>query len=143
MLLTRQSRKPTTGQLKMASMIDVVFLLLIFFMCTSSFRGQENDLPTRLPQVGAARDGLHGDFEPIRIQVSKVHAGVLVTCAGRPCQSFDGLVEHLEAMRRIADLPVIIEGQDAVPFRHMVAALDACYRADLRRVAFAARGGGP
>jgi biopolymer transport protein ExbD len=124
----------------MASMIDVVFLLLIFFMCTSSFRGQESDLPTQLPQVGGGAPGLQADFDPIRIRVSKVETGVRVALDGRPCVSFDDLGEQLEKRRRLADVPVLIEGDPAVPFEYMVASLDACYEADLTRVAFSAKG---
>ena len=32
-------------------------------------------------------------------------------------------------------------GEENVPFRYMIAALDTCRRADLKRVAFAAKGG--
>jgi biopolymer transport protein ExbD len=37
-------------QLRMAPMIDVVFLLLIFFLLTANFRSQEGFLPADLPQ---------------------------------------------------------------------------------------------
>jgi biopolymer transport protein ExbD len=140
MLLTRQSKTLSRPVLNMASMIDVVFLLLIFFMCTSSFQKLENDLPTQLPQVGVGQDRQADDFDPVRIRLTRSGAGVLVTCDGLACATFDELAEQLRARRAIADVPVIIEGQGTVAFRHMVRALDACYREDLRRVAFSARG---
>lgn len=124
----------------MASMIDVVFLLLIFFMCTSSFRGRESDLLTQLPQVGGGAPGIEADFDPIRIRVSKLDTGVRVALDGKPCSSFDDLGEQLEKRRQLADVPVLIEGDPAVPFAYMVASLDACYEADLSRVAFSAKG---
>ncbi len=48
----RQTRYPveTQQQLRMVPMIDVVFLLLIFFLLSSSFRTQEGFLPAELPR---------------------------------------------------------------------------------------------
>ncbi len=139
MRLTHQKREVGKPTLNMASMIDVVFLLLIFFMCTSAFKAPERNLPSPLPRVGGPRMAVE-EFEPVRIVVQPVGDGVLISCDGQPCTSFAQLREQLEARRRIADLPVIIEGRRGVRFRHMVAALDTCYQADLRRAAFSARG---
>jgi len=124
----------------MASMIDVVFLLLIFFMCTASFKRLESDMPTQLPRTGLGKKEEREDFDPIRIRLSSVPTGVLVECDGQACGTFGALFEMLTARRRIADVPVIIEGQGTVPFGYMVAALDACYKANLWRVAFSAKG---
>jgi biopolymer transport protein ExbD len=140
MLLTRRKRQPNPGQLNMASMIDVVFLLLIFFMCTMSFAAPEKDILTQLPRLATGTGGLERDFEPIRIRVSAAGASVLVTLDGAPVASFDELVRGLSARRQIADLPVIIDGQSDVAFKYMVAALDSCYEAELTRIAFSPRG---
>jgi biopolymer transport protein ExbD len=129
----------------MASMIDIVFLLLIFFMCTSSFRKQEMEMQTLLPRLESGEKGEAGDFTPIRIRLRSVADGVLVTLRvmGRREEAvgtFDALVEKLKQRRAIADVSVIIEGQGTVMLGHMVSALDACHKADLRRVAFSAKG---
>ena len=127
----------------MASMIDVVFLLLIFFMCTSSFQPLENELPTQMPQAGAAEAKDQAELEPVRINLSHENNRTAITCGDHVCGTFPSLVKRLEAIRAEHDAQVIIEGQGAVPFGDMVAALDACYQADLRRVAFSAKGVGP
>jgi biopolymer transport protein ExbD len=124
----------------MASMIDVVFLILIFFMCTSAFT-QEQELKSNLPRASGKGPSAE-DFGPVRIRLSAIGNSVSILCDGKPCADFDVLVKTLEARRAVADMPVIIEGQSNVPFRYMVAALDACHRADLQRVAFSAKGGG-
>ena len=136
MLLTRQGHQTSRFQLNMAAMIDVVFLLLIFFMCTSSFRQTEDELPAQLPQTTEATHRASDDFEPVRINVRSVDDGVLVECDGQPCGTFDSLTGLLKQRRQIADIPVIIKGHNAVPFSYMVAALDACHVANLTRVAF-------
>ncbi len=142
MLLTRQSRQPPRPELNMASMIDVVFLLLIFFMCTSSFQKLENDLPAQMPQAGQAQTQ-ETPLEPVRIRASRVNNATIFQCGDNACATPAALVQRLKALRALGDAQVIIEGQGDVPFGDMVAALDACYQADLRRVAFSAKGAAP
>ncbi len=143
MRLKRRSRRVGRPELNLAAMIDVVFLLLIFFMCTSSFRPPEAMLPTQLPRTGAGADRPRDEFPPVRVHLEESEAGVLVRCDGQPCATFDELRDKLRARRAIADVAVIIDGQADVAFRHMVAALDACYAADLHRVAYAPIGERP
>jgi len=50
MLLTRQSLKPVRPLLNIAAMIDVVFLLLIFFMVSTTFT-RETQLNIDLPEA--------------------------------------------------------------------------------------------
>ena len=140
MLLSRQKRERSRPELNMASMIDIVFLLLIFFMCTSSFSKPEADIPTQLPRAGAGKQASEEDFDPIRINLIKGDQGVQVVCDGVVCKSFDALTAKLRARREVADVPVVIDGQGDVPFGMMVGALDACYTANFWRVAFSARG---
>lgn len=141
--LSHVKRRITSGQLNMAAMIDVVFLLLIFFMCTSSFLGPEHTLATQLPRVGTSPGTMADDFEPARIHVAEAGKQVLVTIDRQPCATYADLVAELRQRRRVADIPVIIEGDPGVPFRYMVAALDSCHAADLHQVAFSFRGMAP
>jgi biopolymer transport protein ExbD len=126
----------------MAPMIDIVFLLLVFFMCTSSFNENEGQLPAQVPQTSLQAHRLIEDFDPVRITLRTIGTGVEVQCDGQRCAGFDALFAKLQARRAIADVPVIIEGRKGVPFGPMVAAMDTCYRANFRRVAFSARGAG-
>ncbi len=123
-------------------MIDVVFLLLIFFMCTSNFSKLENDLPAQMPQAGKA-DNQEQVFEPVRVKLSRVNNATVIQCGDDMVGTIPGLIAKLKALRAIDDVPVIIEGAATVPFGAMVAALDACYQANLRNVAFSSKGVGP
>ena len=142
MLLTRQKNELAPPQLNMASMVDVVFLLLIFFMCTSSISQLENSLPSQVSQLGPGAGAESADFPPQIVRVQRVPEGVLVMLGETPCATFERLIEELRRLQSGADAPVLIKGQGDVPFRYMVAALDACHRAGCRRVAFSARGDG-
>jgi biopolymer transport protein ExbD len=138
MRLTRHTFRTTRPGLNMGAMIDVVFLLLIFFMCTTSFKPREQSLAADLPQISseAAR---REDFPPIYIQLSGDADQVAITCDAKPCETFDLLLAELKIRRDIDDIPVIIAGEPEVPFEYMVKARDKCETADLTRVAFSAQ----
>jgi biopolymer transport protein ExbD len=143
MLLTRQKQDPSKPQLNMASMIDVVFLLLIFFMCTSSFTQIEDNLPTQLTQINSASAQQSAELPPVRISLKRSASGtVVITCENDTFMESDtsGLLKKLEQLRTIDDIRVIIDGQGSVPFGSMVKVLDICYQAKLGRVAFSAEG---
>lgn len=136
MRLTRQGVKPTGPTLNIASLVDVVFLLLIFFMCTSSFDRLEGTLPAEFPGRPKTPAELVEDFDPVQIDLTRSGGSVLVRCDGEPCGTFAILQRHLEARRALADVPVIIAGEESVPLEYMVGALDACRTAGFERVAF-------
>ena len=142
MLLTRQKNEVAPPQLNMASMVDVVFLLLIFFMCTSSISQLENSLSSQVSQLGPGAGAESADFPPHIIEVQQVPEGAMWMLGETPCVTFDRLIEELRRLRSGADAPVLIKGQRNVPFKYMVEALDACHQAGCRRVAFSARGDG-
>ena len=139
MLLTKVSRRPPPPQLNMTPMIDVIFQLLIFFLCTTSVL-IEKELETQTPRASRGKPAAADDLGPIRVRLSGGASGVSILCDREMCADFESLVKRLTARRAAGDIPVIIEGQGAVPFRFMVSALDACHRADLHRVAFSAKG---
>jgi len=76
MTMARQANPTPSGsrrrgrvrmQLSIVPLIDVVFLLLVFFLLTASFRPQEGFLPTRLPQQSSTAEP--SELEPVPIQV--------------------------------------------------------------------------
>ena len=48
--LHRKRMQSRRMQLRMVPMIDVVFLLLVFFLLTANFRSKEGFLPAELPR---------------------------------------------------------------------------------------------
>jgi len=114
--------------------------LLIFFMCTSSFLRPEKNLPSRLPEVGSSGEADGEQLDPVRICLLGRADGVAVTCDDQPCATNESLLAMLRARRALGDPAVIIQAAAAVPFGDVVAALDACHRAGLFRVAFSPKG---
>ena len=56
--------------LNLTSMIDLVFLLLFFFLAASRFTPPEGTLPADLPTKGAAAPGIEVPRTPIHIRMS-------------------------------------------------------------------------
>ncbi len=138
MLLTRQKRKTIPPELNMAAMIDVVFLLLIFFMCTSSLQHPERKLLAWLPQSSQASEPV-SDFEPVVITVTGGPGAAVLECDGVPCTGIRELRRELRLRRQVADMPVIIRGDEGVPFELMVDVMDICYEEEFQQVAYAVR----
>lgn len=137
MRLTRQRVRIIQPDLDMASMLDVVFLLLIYFLVTSSFTPREKDLDSQLPRIGGHQQSGITDYDPIRIDIIGHAETVEIQCDGQRCATYADLKSMLAQRRAIDDIPVIIYGDQGVHFQRMVDAMNACYESGLQRVAFA------
>ncbi|NOZ21062.1 MAG: biopolymer transporter ExbD [Planctomycetes bacterium] len=139
-------RKPSSQnedrmQIRMAPMIDVVFLLLIFFMCVSKWKQPEGNLAAELPAKGAPIDKAPEeppDLEKIVIKLKKSGDTVYIKMNERLCPTFDVLYNHLRILRQQVDVPVIIDVDRDVQFRFAISALNATEKAKFSNVSFAA-----
>jgi biopolymer transport protein ExbD len=125
------------------SMIDVVFLLLIFFMCASKFKTMEQRLDANLPKDEGQNPIQKKVEKPqeirIKIQISKQTGNVEILAQDYPCRDLNDLAKKLKTLsQNMPGLPVIIDGRQKVPFYVILGALDACARADLKDVKFQA-----
>ena len=144
----RRERNEPLGA-AMTPMIDVIFLLLVFFVCTASFQAVEQILPTHLTLPGAIEsdapvdpeledldeivvkllwDGLRPSWEINRRQYAGLGEVRAVLAAAHALKS---------------DLPVILDVEPAVPMEHVIDAYDLCRHVGLQRVRFAASVGAP
>ncbi|MFG0317001.1 MAG: ExbD/TolR family protein [Planctomycetota bacterium JB042] len=112
-------------------LIDVVFLLLIFFMVATSFLDSEKELNLELPP---ALSGDATDQAPDELIINVLEDGKLVL-AGSEVDT-DGLRSALErAARRDPETPVTIRGDGRVKHETIVSVMDACGIAGLRNLA--------
>lgn len=128
----------------MTPMIDVIFLLLVFFVCTASFQAVEHILPTRLSLPGAiaATAPIDPELEDLDEIVVR-----LLWRDGRPEWEINRrLYQRLDEVRRVlqgvkavrADLPIILDVEPIVPMEHVIDVYDACRSVGLQRIRFAA-----
>ncbi|MEO0480253.1 MAG: biopolymer transporter ExbD [Planctomycetota bacterium] len=117
-------------------LIDVVFLLLIFFLAATTFASDEVQLDLELPQAQNGQE----DRQRQELVIELLADGT-TRVDGREVTK-QGLEQKLRAVAaRDPESPVRIRGDAAVEHRHLVAALDACRGASLRKVGIVAMPG--
>jgi biopolymer transport protein ExbD len=123
--------------LQMTSMIDCVFLLLIFFMVTSSFARTERELDTGLATetrtVKAA-----GDLAPIIVEVVRGDGDFVFKVGGRQLASREELTEVLGKIENKLD-GAFVRAADDAPFLMAAAAIQACKDAGFLKTTYAPR----
>jgi biopolymer transport protein ExbD len=113
----------------MTPMIDVVFLLMIFFICTASFQLVEESLPTSLAVSSGTNSQTtierEPEFERIVVQAKHVDGKTRWTVNERPCNDAGEVRQVLKTVAEIdRSLPVIIDVADEVPLGDMIDVYD-------------------
>ena len=123
-------RLPTSevelGMPNMMPLIDVVFLLLIFFLLTSSFKQQERELKVALPEVAEA--------QPLamtqELVINITHEGKYVVA--RQQYSEEQLAALLEkSHRNNPHQSVLIRGDGRAAWKHGVRVMGLCNQAHI------------
>ncbi|MGI9429866.1 MAG: ExbD/TolR family protein [Bythopirellula sp.] len=128
----------------MTPMIDVVFLLLIFFVCTASFQIAEAVLPSPLSLGGSASTShppelIEPELERVVIEVSHRDGKVQLAVNRRPCPSLTRLSEILVALSDVdARLPVLLDIDGETPLGFAIDVYDCCRLAKFENIQFAA-----
>lgn len=113
--------------LNLTPMIDVVFLLIIFFMVGTKFAELERKIGLRVPEVTNA-GALTAAPEK---KVVNVYADGKVTLDRRPV-TLDELIAHLHAARsEYQDLGVLVRGDAGGAFQQVAEVLNACRQAGI------------
>ena len=118
--------KPTNEeslQLNLTPMIDVVFLLVIFFMAATQFADAERAIELDLPDVPGAGATLAAAPDPMIVSVD---ASGAIALDGMP-RTTEELIADLKSARvDRPDLEVQLQGDSSVDYQHVAAALAAC-----------------
>ena len=129
-------------EMQMGPMIDMVFLLLVFFMVTAKPIKQESDISLGLPGTVAAEETVELPDEQ-RIRIEEDGSIVLNdSVLGVPADSaLDGLVATLKRFKESADANktdalVTLDAADDTSHQRIVDVLNACARADIGGVTF-------
>jgi biopolymer transport protein ExbD len=100
----------------MTPMIDVIFLLLTFFVLTAKFRTPEQFLPIHLATADAAVEHF-GPIEPLIISISGAEGGCLVEIGGLASVQVeseryaDGFLDFAGQAAGISDITFQMTGQ--------------------------------
>lgn len=135
-LTSRSGRHSSRIELQMTSMIDVVFLLLIFFMVTASFHKTERQLDPAIKVQRAAAAQSRSQLEPVVVEVVRGAGGYVYRLGGREFSAADELASVLRRFENKLDGAYVRPADDA-PFDMAVAAIQACKDARFVKVAYA------
>lgn len=134
MFRARKQRKQV--DLNVVSLVDVLFLLLIFFMLTSTFK-RAGELELKLPKSSTSTP-MRSARSDKPVELVLTEQGTLLL-DGSPT-TFEKLLPALRALHaREPDGQVMIEAEEAVPHGHVVRLLDAVRTAGFRGVGIAVR----
>ena len=135
-------------QMRMVPLIDVVFLLLIFFLLGANFRSREGFLPTELPRQIVRAELV--ELEPLHIYLhsspdgtcqididSEVAVVIEPTARGGDFSLLsDKLLEVLAGQGRHLSDPVKLVPNSRTKWDHVVKAYDALWQINLRHIIF-------
>jgi len=118
---------------QMAPMIDIIFLLLIFFMAATIFAQWERKLDIEVP---TADSKVAGARQPGEIIVNLDKEGkIFVNNVELTQDRLESLLGQVAKM--FPDQPVIIRADAKTYHESVIAVLDICRRVDIRNVSFA------
>jgi biopolymer transport protein ExbD len=129
------------AELEIAPLIDVVFLLLIYFMVTASLIKKEADLSFMLPAKVETTEPLQ---VPIEVLIEVSEDGVILVegmAFGKDEDNLDDLIGQLLSLKEAADssgsdLIVNILPDDKALHGRIIKVMDACAAANVKNMSF-------
>jgi biopolymer transport protein ExbD len=118
---------------QIAPMVDVVFLLLIFFLVTWNFSRNETELDVKVPKASEGKETRRSVGEVI-LNV-KADGSVVMNRRTMDPAALGGALKKIAAL--YPDQAVILRGDENTDYRHVVEVLDICRQANIWNVAFA------
>lgn len=119
--------------IQLAPLVDVLMLLLIFFLLTWNAARNENELDVKIPKATAAKE----KSAPLGDVIVNVKADGNVVVNRRVLSGPD-LTDLLKNLVQLnADQAVVIRGDEAGAYKNIVNVLNICSQAGVTNVAFA------
>ncbi len=135
-------RTPIDTQASMTPLIDVVFQLLIFFMCASTGHLRELLLPTDFAAGATGQRSAQPIERPLGevwVRLRRELDETIMRVEAREFRELSDLEETLRALASAAnEIPVILDINGDVPLGDAVGVYDTCRAAGFRSISFAA-----
>ena len=129
----RSRLKPESVGFQMTPMIDVVFLLLCFFVTSQIFAQWEAEIDITLPtaQTSESPQRLPGE---IIINI-RADGEVVVNSRVLDASGLAAMLQRLAAL--FPGQPVLIRADKATAYEHVIGVLDLCRQSDIWNISFA------
>lgn len=129
----RKRSAPVVLGFQIAPMVDILLVLLCFFIVTWSFARKELELDVKVPTAQNAKDS-----NPVMNQtvLNVKQDGTVVL--NRKTVATKELTKQLKELSGLfPDYAIIVRADERVPFRFVASVLDICREANIWNVAFA------
>ena len=132
------SNRRSRLEMNMTPMIDVVFLLIIFFLVSSHLQKQEAHAELDLPSAETGNENIQTDNRTLTVNISSRQANFQIAFGARIVPP-SKLVSQLrgELKRAKGKLEVRIRGDRTIPYRVVEPILASCAELDIWNVQFA------
>jgi biopolymer transport protein ExbD len=129
----RKRAKPEVFGFQIAPMVDILLVLLVFFIVTWNFALSENELDVKIPTASEAKEA-----QPYVGQVVvNVKADGTIVFNRKPLAPQE-LRAKLEQLSKLyPEQAVILRGDQRVNYKYIVDVLDICRTANIWNIAFA------
>lgn len=134
-LFSLDAEKGRTPSVQMAPLMDIIFIVLIFFMTLSVFYQLETELSITVPE---AKEGQKGERTPGEIVINITEEGTIVVNQDKLT-----MIQLETMLKKVSSLfpnqPVIVRADKKTYHEYVVQVLDACAAANIWNVAFATK----
>ncbi len=129
----RKHKSPELPQFQITPMMDVVFLLLCFFITTSVFSQWEYEVDVVLP---TAESGKMPDRLPGEIIINLARDGRIVI--NQQPLTREELRARLQRLARFfPGQPIVLRADRATAYDHVIGVIDLCRQVDIWNISFA------
>lgn len=131
--------KPQSVDINLTPLIDVVFLMLIFFMVSTTF-DREARIKVQLPEASASKEEQKSKIVPIKVTVD-AKGRYYVNDQELVNTEFSTLKRTLEKATRGVTVapPVIITADASTPHQSVMTVMDAASQLGLNNMTFSAK----
>ena len=124
--------------IRMTPLIDVIFLLLIFFILVIRIEKPEGVLENILPETdtqGIAEQ--HTDWEVVKLRIKLIQEGkqLKIYLQERVVYTYRELLSYLNMLPE--EIMLVIEPESKVPFKYVVGVYNTCLKAKKTNIVFA------
>ena len=134
----RATKNKVSFSVRMTPLIDVIFLLLIFFILAIRIEKPEGVLENILPE-----SDVHGiaeqqkDWEVVKLRVKLITEGeqLKIYLQERVVYTYKDLLSYLNMLPR--EIMLVIEPEAKVPYKYVIGVYNTCIKAKKSNIVFA------
>ena len=130
-----RNKKHAPLEISLTPMIDVVFLLLIFFMVTTTF-SKETVIKVQLPQAEGQEAERHDQEQVLMVTIDKA-GQYFINEKALNDRSLSSLTKELTVLSSNKKIPLIINSDANAPVQAAISVLDVASKIGFNNITFA------